>query len=98
MIWYEVTIHVDPAIAGAVEHYMRGRHIPEILATGCFTEAEFARMSAGRFRTRYGAEREEDLARYLREHTRAFRDDFQRHVPEGATLSRETWETIQRWP
>lgn len=97
MLLYEVTLEVEPEIADAIERYMRDKHIPEIFATGCFRGVEFARTSAGRFRTAYAAATQDDLDRYLREHAPHFRDDFVLHFPSGATPTREVWSVVQRW-
>ena len=39
MYIYNVTIKVDHAIAKEWLRWLKQEHIPEILATGCFTEA-----------------------------------------------------------
>jgi hypothetical protein len=38
-----------------------------------------------------------DLDRYLEHHTEALRADFAAHFPEGVSLSREVWVTLERW-
>ena len=47
MIAYEVTVEVDEVLAERFIAYMRGHHIPRILATGCFAHAELDRSLAG---------------------------------------------------
>lgn len=95
MLAYEVVVEVREDLAGAFEGYMRGKHIPEILATGCFTRIRFEQASPTRFRTRYEAATKADLDRYLEEHTGPFRADFAAHFPEGCTPSREVWEEVE---
>ncbi len=97
MITYEVTSEVEESLAGRFEQYMRETHIPEVLATGCFQAAVFARSSPGRYRTSYVARTQADLDRYLATHTAGLRLDFAAHFPEGVSLSREVWGTVQRW-
>ncbi len=97
MIRYEVTLDVDPAEAPAVEAYLRTKHIPEILATGCFQAIRFQKASGTRFRSCYEARGREDLERYLRQHTAAFREDFLAHFPSGCTVDREVWEDAEAW-
>ncbi|HEU4697687.1 MAG TPA: DUF4286 family protein [Gemmatimonadales bacterium] len=103
MVTYEVTLDVDPAVAAAVERYMRATHIPEILATGCFAEIRFERQADRegggmlRFRTRYRAARRADLDRYLAQHQAHFRTDFLLHVPSGVTVTRAVWEAVEAW-
>jgi hypothetical protein len=97
MIAYEVTSEVEESLVGRFERYMREIHIPEVLATGCFQAAVLARSSPGRYRTSYVARIQADLDRYLERHTADLRADFAAHFPEGVSLSRETWITVQRW-
>lgn len=97
MILYEVTLQVEPVLAQKLEQYMRSRHIPEILATGCFRRIRFDRASPARFRTCYQAESRADLDRYLEGHAPRFRAEFQRDFPEGVTLTRETWIEQEVW-
>ncbi len=97
MIHYQVTVAVRADLAERFERYMRDKHIPEIMALGCFAHASFEREDDGRFRTRYVAATEGDLERYLVQHTAAFRADFFLHFPEGATATREVWRTLERW-
>jgi Domain of unknown function (DUF4286) len=97
MIAYEVVADVEQAEDGRYERYMRETHIPEVLATGCFQGAIFARSSPGRYRTSYLARSQADLDRYLKTHTAAMRADFAAHFPDGVSLSREVWVTQERW-
>jgi len=97
MVTYEVHAEVEPFLVEAFQRYMVLKHIPEILATGCFASIDFERGGAGRFRTRYRAAAQEDLDRYLEVHTQAFREDLARNFPAGVAPRRETWEAVQRW-
>ena len=97
MVTYEVVLEVEAPLAAALEDYMRRRHIPEILATGCFRRIAFERAGPTRFRTRYEAESQADLDRYLAEHTPRLRADFLAHFPTGVRVSREVWAEVERW-
>jgi hypothetical protein len=97
MIFYEVTLQVDPAIAADVEAHMRREHIPEILATGCFHHIHFDRASPTRFRTSYEAGSVGDLERYHQQHAPRLRAAFQEHFPTGVALTRETWTALEAW-
>jgi hypothetical protein len=97
MLYYEVTLQVQPAIAARVEEHMRAEHIPVIFATGCFQRIRFCRASAGRFRTTYEAVSQANLDRYLRDHAPGFRADFQDRFPAGVTVTREVWVEQERW-
>jgi hypothetical protein len=97
MICYEVTLQVEPRLAQTVEKYLRNRHIPEILATGCFRQIRFDRASPARFRTAYQADSQADLDRYLRDHAPRFRAEFQSDFPKGLTVTREVWMEQEVW-
>ena len=96
-VTYEITATVAPALAEAYERYMRERHIPDLLATGCFVGAIFSRAEEGRYRIRYEAPTREALSRYLAEHAPALRAHFEAMFPAGVQLSREQWEAVQCW-
>jgi hypothetical protein len=97
MIAYEVTVDVDEALVERYLAFMQTRHIPQLLATGCFAHAELDRAKQTRFRQRYLAATLADLERYLERHAPAIRADYDRHFPEGTRLSREIWEEVHRW-
>lgn len=44
MIIYNVTIKTDPSISSAWLQWMKVEHIPEIIATGCFSKATILRL------------------------------------------------------
>ena len=97
MVTYEITATVAPTLAEAYERYMRERHIPDLLATGCFVGAIFSRAEAGRYRIRYESPSRDTLGRYLAEHAPGLRAHFEAQFPAGVQLSREQWESVQCW-
>ena len=97
MIAYEVTVEVDDGLLESYMSFMRGTHIPAVLATGCFRVAEFDRATETRFRQRYLADNLADLERYLERHAPALRADYARQFPEGTAVTREIWEELDRW-
>jgi hypothetical protein len=97
MIFYEVTLQLDPGLASSVEEHMRTKHIPAIFATGCFQRIQFDRASAARLRTSYQAGSQAQLDRYLQEHAPRFRAEFQAEFPAGVTMTRETWTQQEVW-
>jgi hypothetical protein len=44
MILYNVTVSIDPAIADEWLNWMRQKHIPDVMATGCFLESRISRV------------------------------------------------------
>lgn len=97
MVVYEVRVEVREDLAAAFEAYMRDKHLPDILATGCFETIHFERIGTSFYRSRYEATRQADLDRYLETHTAAFRADFLSHFPDGCAVSREVWEEVARF-
>jgi hypothetical protein len=97
MITYEVTIEVADELVDQFIAYMLVRHIPDLLATGCFVGAEFAQAGETRFRQRYLAVSREDLDRYLAEHAVRLREDFARQFPSGTAQTREVWDVHKSW-
>jgi Domain of unknown function (DUF4286) len=94
---YEVTAVVELELSDGWERYMRDRHIPDVLATGCFTRASLARASGGRYLIRYHLASPADLERYLGQAAPTLRAEFAAHYPGGVALTRETWELVQEW-
>lgn len=97
MIHYEVTLECSAAIAPDVERWMRAAHIPDMLATGCFSAVHLDRAD-GRLRTVYEAATQQRLDRYLDEYAAGMRDAFRQQFPDGVGVSREVWEQVQAWP
>lgn len=97
MIYYEVSLEIDPSIVDALVKYMREKHIPEIYATGCFTHIHFDQLDDTHFRTCYLARDQAALDKYLSDYTAGFREDFGKHFPAGATPSRVVWREVERW-
>ncbi|MBK9165763.1 MAG: DUF4286 family protein [Acidobacteria bacterium] len=93
-VLYEVTVTVESSLAEAFAQYMTGRHIPEVIATGCFLHASFVTDRAGTFRTTYHAADRSDLDRYLNEFAEGLRDDFAAHFPDGVAVKRQEWQSV----
>lgn len=97
MVTYEVIAVVEEDLQASYLEYMRGKHIPEVLATGCFVGAVVEQAEAGRFRVRYQAASQAMLDAYWRDHTARLREDFRAHFPSGISLAREVWSEVIRW-
>jgi hypothetical protein len=92
-----VTVELEPALVEGFMNYMTDKHAPEILATGCFRSIRLDRAGPTTFRGTYQAATPQDLERYLRDHTAAFRADFVAHFPVGAVVTRITWTEVAAW-
>jgi hypothetical protein len=79
MIVYNVTIKVDHSIADTWIRWLRDEHIPEIIGTGCFTEATILQLletdeSDGiTYAVQYHANSKALYNRYIREHAEEMR-------------------------
>ena len=79
MIIYNVTVKADLSIADAWLDWLREEHIPEILQTGCFTDARILRLlevdeSDGiTYAVQYHAESKAQYNRYIRDFADAMR-------------------------
>ena len=94
VIVFEVTIDVRYDLRDAFERYLNERHIPDLMATGCFIRASLLRSPSGRIRARYEAPHRAALDRYLNEHAARLRAHVLENFPEGLKFEREEWELL----
>lgn len=97
MILYEVTTDVQPDHIAAYETFMRERHIPDVLATGCFVGATLSHSIPGRYRVTYLARNMDVLDEYLGQHSEQLREDFAAELGSHVRVSREVWAEMQHW-
>lgn len=95
-IIYEITAIVSAELADAYEKYMRERHIPDLLATGYFSDAFLTCNNQNRFRIQYHAHHQKALNEYLKRDATRLRLDFAEHFPAGVTVTRENWEILEK--
>ena len=97
IVTYEITAEVRDDLVPTYEAYMRGTHVPDLLATGHFVAASFGRAAPGRYRVRYEARDAAALERYLADHAPRLRAHFDAQFPAGVRLSRELWTVLELW-
>jgi hypothetical protein len=97
MIVYEITATVEKELIVKFEQFIQETHIPDLLKTGYFEGAEIARISEGKYRVRYLAEKREILEKYFETEAEGLREDFIKTFPEGILVSREILEVLQVW-
>ena len=44
MILYNVTVSINPEVHVEWLHWMKSKHIPDVMATGCFVESRISRV------------------------------------------------------
>ena len=81
MILYNVTVSIDPQIESVWTEYMRKKHIPEVMETGCFLESRFCRVHGEEeggvtYATTYVLPNQETYDNYLAQFAEKLRDDF----------------------
>lgn len=80
MIVYNVTSKVDHSIAVLWLNWMKQEHIPEVIATGCFTHATILHMietdetDGITYAVQYHAESKALYNRYIKEYAEVLRD------------------------
>ena len=94
---YEVTAIVAPARTAEWESYMSETHIPEVLATGCFAAAFFAKEE-NRYTIAYHVNTPEDLQRYVAEYAEGLRTDVANRFGDDIQLSRRTLDIVRLFP
>ncbi len=97
MLIYEVTTTVNPGIAADYERYMTERHIPDVLATGYFAAAFFAK-NGNVYRIGYHADSQELFDTYIANDAERLRADFASHFPTGIEVSRQILNIVGLFP
>lgn len=97
MLIYEITATVDAKLAAEYEKYMSERHIPDLLATGHFTTAFFAK-SGNVYRIGYHADSKDQFDAYIEKHAERLRADFAEHFPSGVEVSRLVLDIVKLFP
>jgi hypothetical protein len=80
MIIYNVTVNIDNSVHDEWLNWMKSKHIPDVVATGCFTEGKIFRIlvneeSGISYSIQYSALSMDDVNRYLKNHAEALRND-----------------------
>lgn len=81
MFIYNVTVKTDASIADTWERWMIAEHMPELLATGLFTECRLARLT--------DTEDDDDSPTYSAQYTCPSRAEYERYLTEHASLMRQ---------
>ncbi len=73
MILYNVTVSIDETIKDNWLNWMKTKHVPDVMATGCFIESRISRVHGEEegglsFAISYLCKTQEDYDRYVSEH------------------------------
>ncbi len=99
MIIYNVTVNIDNSVHDEWLEWMKSKHIPDVVGTGCFTEGKIFRIlvneeSGISYSVQYSAESMDDVNRYLKEHAEALRNDALRLYKDKFVAFRTLLERI----
>ncbi|WP_369413826.1 DUF4286 family protein [Lentiprolixibacter aurantiacus] len=100
MIIYNVTINIDEKVQQSWLEWMREEHIPDMLATGKFTEAKMSKvlveeeMGGVTYSVQYTALNRESLERYYNEDAPRLRRDTQQRFGEHFVAFRTELEVL----
>lgn len=89
MIVYNVTVNIDSSVHEEWLDWMKNKHIPDVVATGCFTQGKIYRImvqeeSGVSYSIQYSANSMEDIQYYMKtfapelqkEHMAKYKDKF----------------------
>jgi hypothetical protein len=73
MILYNVTVSIDERVHHEWLEWMKTKHVPDVMATGCFIESRISRVHGEEegglsFAISYLCKTQEDYDRYTKEH------------------------------
>lgn len=99
MIIYNVTVNIDNSVHEEWLEWMKSKHIPDVVGTGCFTEGNIFRIlvneeSGISYSVQYSATSMDDVNRYLKEHAEALRNDALRLYKDKFVAFRTLLERI----
>lgn len=94
---YEVTAIVDDSRRAEFESYMSEEHVSDVLATGCFAAAFFAKDDES-YVFGYHVNTPEDMQRYLDQHAAKLRQDVVQRFGESVQTSRRMLDIIKLFP
>lgn len=99
MIIYNVTVNIDNSVHEEWLEWMKSKHIPDVVGTGCFTEGNIFRIlvneeSGISYSVQYSAVSMDDVNRYLKDHAEALRNDALRLYRDKFVAFRTLLERI----
>ncbi|RAV27570.1 DUF4286 family protein [Sinomicrobium soli] len=100
MYIYNVTTNIDEALHDEWLHWMREEHIPEILATGKFSNARILRvlveeeMGGITYSVQYIADRRDMLEKYYKEDAAAFDEKARQRFGDHMVVFRTELQVV----
>lgn len=100
MFIYNVTLKVDWAIHDAWLQWMKTKHMPDVVSTGCFVNSRLLRLAdtddteGPTYAAQYDAASKADYQRYLQEYAPAMRADVTRNWGDHVVAFRTLMEIV----
>ncbi len=101
MISYFITLELEPTHAEQIIHYMRTKHVPEVVAQPGFircrmwVDTEPAADGWFRYFNHYEVRSREDLEAYFRsDAVKHLRAEADQHLGKHARLTRQVWSLV----
>lgn len=99
---YNVTVSIDPSVEQDWVEWMRKKHIPEVMATGCFLESRISKMNheedgACTYAMTYIAHSQDDLTKYQQEFAPALQVDHKQRYEGRFAAFRSTLNVLEHF-
>jgi Domain of unknown function (DUF4286) len=99
---YNVTVSLDPSIENEWVDWMRNKHIPDVMKTGCFLESRMSKLNneesgACTYAMTYIAYSDEHLSDYQQEHAPRLQTDANTSFQGKFAAFRTTLNVIEHF-
>ena len=100
MILYSVTVSIEPAAEAEWLRYMREKHIPEVLASACFSGYKMFKILTTQqegecsYSIQYFCKNLDDFERYQRDFAKPLQADHSKHFENKAFAFRTLLELV----
>ncbi len=99
MFIYNVTVNVEDSIREGWVAWMRTKHIPDVMASGCFSSHRMCKVVSedpgATYAMQYSFNAREDLDRYLKRFAPKLRQEFIERYGDKAPAMRTILEVIE---
>lgn len=100
MIIYNVTVNIDNSVHDEWLDWMRSKHIPDVVGTGCFSEGRIFRIMVDEeqgisYSVQYTAASMEDINRYMANYAQGLRKEALDKFKDKFTAFRTLLEHIE---
>ena len=101
MVYYSVTVRVDPDVNDDWLEWMHQKHVPDVLKTGLFTGHRFCRLlrqdetEGITYSIQYSCETLDDYENYAQNHAKSLQQTHQERYKDKVVAFRTLMEEIQ---